>query len=83
MAKPFTARAPGRSSAKAPTKVVAESFKDTASTPFTGEDIRFTTNGKTIYAVGGLAKWATDSADLHVQLPPGKPPDYAAALRIR
>jgi len=34
-----------------PTKVVAGSFKDTASKPFTGEDIRFTTDGKTIYAI--------------------------------
>ena len=34
-----------------PTKVVGGSFKDTASQPFTGADIRFTTKGDTLYAV--------------------------------
>ncbi|MFN7994587.1 MAG: alpha-L-fucosidase [Bryobacteraceae bacterium] len=34
-----------------PTKVVGGSFKDTASKPFTGEDIRFTAKGNTIYAI--------------------------------
>jgi alpha-L-fucosidase len=34
-----------------PTKVVGGSFKDTASKPFTGEDIRFTTKGTTLYAI--------------------------------
>lgn len=34
-----------------PTQVVGGSFKDTASTPFTAEDIRFTTRGDTLYAV--------------------------------
>jgi alpha-L-fucosidase len=31
--------------------VVGGSFKDTASKPFTGEDIRFTTKGSTLYAI--------------------------------
>jgi alpha-L-fucosidase len=30
---------------------VAGSFKDTAGRPFTGEDIRFTTKGDTLYAI--------------------------------
>jgi alpha-L-fucosidase len=34
-----------------PTKVVGGSFKDTASKPFTSEDIRFTTKGNTLYAI--------------------------------
>jgi alpha-L-fucosidase len=34
-----------------PTQVVGGSFKDTANKPFTGEDIRFTTKGDTIYAI--------------------------------
>jgi alpha-L-fucosidase len=34
-----------------PTQVVEGSFKDTASKPFTGEDIRFTTKGDTLYAI--------------------------------
>jgi alpha-L-fucosidase len=34
-----------------PTEVVTGSFKDTASKPFTGEDIRFTAKGKTLYAI--------------------------------
>ena len=34
-----------------PTQVVGGSFKDTAGRPFTGEDIRFTTSGDTLYAV--------------------------------
>ena len=34
-----------------PTRVVGGSFKDTASRPFTSEDIRFTTRDKTLYAI--------------------------------
>jgi alpha-L-fucosidase len=34
-----------------PTQVVGGSFKDTESKPFTGEDIRFTTKGDTLYAI--------------------------------
>jgi alpha-L-fucosidase len=34
-----------------PTKVVGGSFKDTAGSPFGGEDIRFTAKGETLYAV--------------------------------
>ena len=34
-----------------PTQVVGGSFKDTASKPFTGEDIRFTAKGDTLYAI--------------------------------
>jgi alpha-L-fucosidase len=34
-----------------PTQVVGGSFKDTASKPFTGEDIRFTTKGDALYAI--------------------------------
>ena len=34
-----------------PTRVVGGSFKDTASKPFTGGDIRFTTKGDTLYAI--------------------------------
>lgn len=34
-----------------PTQVIGGSFKDTASKPFTGEDIRFTAKGDTLYAI--------------------------------
>jgi alpha-L-fucosidase len=34
-----------------PTRVVGGSFKDTASQPFTGQDIRFTTKGDVVYAI--------------------------------
>ena len=34
-----------------PTQVVGGSFKDTESKPFTGEDIRFTAKGHTLYAI--------------------------------
>jgi alpha-L-fucosidase len=34
-----------------PTAVVGGSFKDTARRPFTGEDIRFTARGETLYAI--------------------------------
>jgi alpha-L-fucosidase len=34
-----------------PTQVVGGSFKDTATRPFSSEDIRFTTRGKTLYAI--------------------------------
>jgi alpha-L-fucosidase len=34
-----------------PTQVAGGSFKDTATKPFTGEDIRFTTRGNTLYAI--------------------------------
>ncbi len=34
-----------------PTRVVGGSFKDTAGQPFTGEDIRFTTKGNSLYAI--------------------------------
>ena len=34
-----------------PTQVVGGAFKDTASKPFTGQDIRFTTKGATLYAI--------------------------------
>jgi len=34
-----------------PTQVVGGSFKDTESKPFTGEDIRFTSKGDTLYAI--------------------------------
>jgi alpha-L-fucosidase len=34
-----------------PTKVVGGSFKDTEGKPFTGEDIRFTVKGDTLYAI--------------------------------
>jgi alpha-L-fucosidase len=34
-----------------PTQVVGGSYKDTESKPFTGEDIRFTSKGDTLYAI--------------------------------
>lgn len=34
-----------------PTQVVAGSFKDTETKPYTGEDIRFTTKGNALYAI--------------------------------
>jgi len=34
-----------------PTQVIGGEFKDTASEPFTGRDIRFTTKGDTLYAI--------------------------------
>ncbi len=49
---------PWKISGEGPTKVVAGSFKDTAGTPFTGEDIRFTAKGDTLYAIA-LA-WPAD-----------------------
>jgi alpha-L-fucosidase len=42
---------PWKISGEGPTKEVAGSFKDTAGTPFTGEDIRFTTRGDSLYAI--------------------------------
>jgi len=37
--------------AEGPTRVVGGEFKDTASEPLTGRDIRFTTKGDTLYAI--------------------------------
>jgi alpha-L-fucosidase len=101
---------PWKTFGEGPTEVVAGSFKDTASKPFTGEDIRFTTKGKTLYAIAlawptsgklvvkSLAgypvkrvdllgvkktlKFKRDAAGLTVELPSGKPNDYAYAFRI-
>jgi alpha-L-fucosidase len=42
---------PWKISGEGPTKVVAGSFKDTATSSFTGEDIRFTAKGDTLYAI--------------------------------
>jgi alpha-L-fucosidase len=42
---------PWKISGEGPTKEVAGSFKDTAGSPFTGQDIRFTTHGDTLYAI--------------------------------
>ncbi len=42
---------PYRIYGEGPTHVVGGSFKDTASAPFTSQDIRFTTRGKTLYAL--------------------------------
>jgi len=42
---------PWKVSGEGPTKVVGGSFKDTEGSPFTSEDIRFTTKGDTIYAI--------------------------------
>jgi len=42
---------PWKVSGEGPTQVVGGSFKDTASRPFTGEDIRFTSKGDTLYAI--------------------------------
>ncbi len=42
---------PWRVFGEGPTEVVAGTFKDTASKPFTGEDIRFTAKGTTLYAI--------------------------------
>jgi alpha-L-fucosidase len=41
-----------------PTQVVGGSFKDTATQPYTSQDIRFTTRGQTLYAIA-LA-WPAD-----------------------
>jgi alpha-L-fucosidase len=41
-----------------PTKVVAGSFADTKRQPFTSRDVRFTTKGKTLYAI--VMAWPTD-----------------------
>ena len=93
-----------------PTEVVGGAFKDTASKPFTGEDIRFTTKGTTLYAIalawpengrllvksvadvpvvsvellGSKEKlvWKRDAAGLAIQLPAGRPNDYAFVFRI-
>ncbi len=42
---------PWKTFGEGPTQVVGGSFKDTASKPFTGEDIRFTTKGGNLYAI--------------------------------
>jgi alpha-L-fucosidase len=42
---------PWKVDGEGPTKTVAGAFKDTASKPFTGEDIRFTAQGDTLYAI--------------------------------
>ena len=54
-----------------PTKVVGGSFKDTASKPFTGEDIRFTTKGNTLYAIA-LA-WPKMGNSPSSRWPPARP----------
>jgi len=42
---------PWKVAGEGPTQVVGGAFKDTASRPFTGEDIRFTSKGDTLYAL--------------------------------
>jgi len=42
---------PWKVSGEGPTQVVGGSFKDTEGKPFTGEDIRFTSKGDTLYAI--------------------------------
>jgi len=42
---------PWKVDGEGPTKVVGGSFKDTEGKPFTGEDIRFTAKGDTLYAI--------------------------------
>lgn len=42
---------PWEISGEGPSKVVGGAFKDTATRSFTGEDIRFTTKGETLYAI--------------------------------
>jgi alpha-L-fucosidase len=45
-----------------PTQIVEGSFNDTKRPPFTGEDIRFTTRGNTLYAV--VLAWPGESVTL-------------------
>jgi alpha-L-fucosidase len=101
---------PWKTFGEGPTEVVSGAFKDTASKPFTGEDIRFTSKGKTLYAIalawptGGklvvkslgdypvkrvdllgvktTLKFKRESAGLTVDLPSGKPNEYAYAFKI-
>ena len=54
-----------------PTKVVGGSFKDTAGTPFTAQDIRFTAKGETLYAIA-LA-WPDDGKVTIKSLASGSP----------
>jgi alpha-L-fucosidase len=42
---------PWKEFGEGPTEIVAGSFNDTKRTPFTGQDIRFTTRGSTLYAI--------------------------------
>jgi alpha-L-fucosidase len=42
---------PWRTFGEGPTQVIEGPFSDTKRKPFTGEDIRFTSNGETIYAI--------------------------------
>src|SRR5207248_3188534 len=42
---------PWKEFGEGPTEVVAGSFNDTKRQPFTGQDIRFTTRGNTLYAI--------------------------------
>ena len=63
-----------------PTKVVAGSFKDTASQPFTAADIRFTAKGSTLYAVA-LA-WPPDGRMTIRSLAEGTPLTRKAIARV-
>jgi alpha-L-fucosidase len=58
--------------------VVGGSFKDTASQPFTGEDIRFTTKGGTLYAIA-LA-WPENGTAVVKALAAGSP-HFARKIR--
>src|SRR2546426_10118854 len=42
---------PWKAYGEGPTKVAGGSFNDTKRKPFTGEDLRFTTKGDTLYAI--------------------------------
>lgn len=54
-----------------PTKVVAGSFKDTATKPYSSEDLRFTTHGKTLYAIA--MAWPSNGTVTIKSLAAGKP----------
>jgi len=99
-----------------PTKVVGGSFKDTEGQPFTGQDIRFTQKGDTLYAIalawpekgrlvvkalgsgsphtrqkvetvrllgsGARLRFAQTASGLAIELPKGRPGDYAFTFKI-
>ena len=51
MVKQSTVHDPGKSLGKARTQIIEGQFTDTTRSAFTGQDIRFTTKGNTLYAI--------------------------------
>jgi len=62
---------PWRISGEGPTNVVGGAFKDTETKPFTGRDVRFTSKGKTLYAIA--LEWPQNGKLLVQSLAVGSP----------